>query len=253
MRSVLQNGCLIPKSGDDAGKIQQYVICLLSMRELPEIMALQETIVQQLHRSDILQPFSCDFMKQHLNGKGFVLGVFVKSRLVAFRNVYFPDKHDSTWNLGNDIGLGSSELDKVANLQMVCVHPDYRGNALAMRMNRLSLQLIRDNGAHEHVCATVSPYNYWNIRILLNCGFHIKKLKHKYRGKLRYVVHRQLGRPVTFEPGTAIEISLDDFTFQKILMDDGYCGLDIRAKKDHYRVCDIFKASQWKIVFERAK
>ena len=189
-------------------------------------------------------------MKEHLSGKGFILGVFANDKLVAFRNVYFPGKRDRTWNLGMDIGLRGSELDKVANLQMVCVHPNYRGNGLAMRMNRLSLELLRAQGAYEHVCATVSPYNYWNIRILLNSDFHIKQLKQKYGGKIRYIVYQQFNNPDIFDRTSTIHVSIEDFNTQRRLLEDGYCGLAVRLKSGPHWNYDHLKADQWEIGYK---
>lgn len=125
----------------------------------------------------MLQSFSEDFMKQHLEPLGFAIGVFLENRLAAFLNVYYPASMDKEWNLGIDAGLTGADLRHVANLQMVCVHPRFRGNALATKMNRIALKLLRQRGTHHHICATVSPDNIWNIPALLKSDFHIVKLK----------------------------------------------------------------------------
>ena len=190
-------------------------------------MALQEIIVKKLPSKNLLQTFSWEFMKQHMGDRGFVLGVFVGKRLVAFRNVYFPDPEDKEWNLGIDLGLGLNELSYVANLQMVCVHPDFRGNALALSMNKVALQLLRELKSYYHICATVSPDNIWNIPVLLASGFSISKIKAKYGGKIRYIAYQDLRRPLSYCTSYSRAVRIDDLEMQKKLMDIGYHGTHI--------------------------
>ena len=225
MQNILATGWLKQKDRTVQSKVLKYMITPLYEEHLPVIMALQECIIQSLGRPDLLQPFSCDFMRQHMGRQGMVLGVFVENRLVAFRNVYFPDPHDEEWNLGRDLALPAEALAKVANLQMVCVHPRFRGNGLALKMNQISLGQLRERGTHPHVCATVSPYNIWNLPILLNTGFRVAKLKNKYGGKLRYILHQDLHKPYLFHDDGVVQARLEDFDTQKKLISAGFSGV----------------------------
>jgi uncharacterized protein (DUF1330 family) len=235
MSGILATGLLKQKSNGTRGRASKYIVTYLSEKHLPLVMALQEDIVQNLWRPDLLQAFSSDFMKQHMGRQGVVLGVFVEKRLVAFRNVYYPDTWDKEWNLGLDLGLAQEELTKVANLQMVCVHPRFRGNSLALKMNQVSLGLLRESGARHHVCATVSPYNIWNIPVLLQSGFRIAKLKSKYGGKVRYIVHQNLRRPLIFNDDRAVIVPLDDLESQKRWFDSGFYGVALNKRDNAIR------------------
>lgn len=178
----IQSGVIFQKNNDLNLAEVQYEIRILDTSYLPQIMELQQLIIENLLRQDTLQPFSADFMEEHLGRKGFVLGVLSGNDLLAFRNVYFPDVNDTEWNLGIDLSFPSRILNKVANLQMVCVHPSYRGNSIATTMNKHAIRIIKDLGIHDHVCATVSPYNFWNIKILLDSGFIIKSSRKNTEG-----------------------------------------------------------------------
>jgi len=202
-----------------------YEIRILDVSYLSEIIELQQVIIEGLPRGDMLQSFSESFMKEHIGGKGFILGVVSGGSLIAFRNVYFPDINDPEWNLGIDLGLPENSLCKTANFQMVCVHADFLGNSLALVMNRHAIRILRSMGTYEHLCATVSPYNFWNIRILLDTGFVIKKLKNKYCGKLRYIVHQNLKNPGMFPSDPELMVSLTDFMKQEKLFDAGWSGI----------------------------
>ncbi|MFZ1984119.1 MAG: hypothetical protein WAU91_06880, partial [Desulfatitalea sp.] len=97
----------------------------LGKEDLPRIMALQEIVVQRLSRKDLLQPLSREFMEAHIGAKGCIFGAFIQEELIAFCSGYFPDVDDREWNLGYDLGLEDpDELRTVANLQIICIHPD---------------------------------------------------------------------------------------------------------------------------------
>jgi GNAT superfamily N-acetyltransferase len=186
-------------------------------------------------------------MRTHFRKKGFVLGTLSADELIAFRNVYFPDKYDSRWNLGLDIGLADTELDLVANLQMVCVHPDFRGHGLAGKMNLVALRCMREMGAYKHICATVHPHNFWNVRILLHCGFSLRRLKLKYGGKIRYIAYLHLTNPIAFDDQPSVDISLTDLPTHHSLMRQGYHGVGI--KKTGAEASDPL--SLWYVTFKK--
>ncbi len=228
MQTILASGQLKQKIGSGKCRMKNYRMTFLDQTHLSAIMALQEIIVQNLSRPDLLQTFSYDFMKQHMGRQGMVLGILVEDRLVAFRNIYYPSPRDKEWNLGIDLGLPAAELTQVANLQMVCVHPDFRGNALAYKMNRVSLDALTDAGTYHHICATVSPHNVWNIPILFRSGFCIVKLKNKYGGKQRYVVYQNLRQPMRYSDDSAVYVRLDDLRTQKMLLSRGLCAIALK-------------------------
>ncbi len=230
MNNILAAGLLRQKCEKDRSRAKEFEISYLDEKHLPLVMKLQEVILQDLSRPDLLQSFSYDFMKRHMGPKGVVLGVFVDKRLVAFRNVYFPDPWEAEWNLGLDLGLPEKELAYVANLQMVCVHPSFRGNSLALKLNQTSLGLLREKGTHHHICATVSPFNIWNIPVLLASGFRIAKLKNKYGGKIRYVVHQDLRQSLHFSDRSAVQVRLDNLEAQQQLLAAGFYGVALSKR-----------------------
>lgn len=227
------SGVFVQKGKDSALSKVPYEIRILDVSYLSEIIELQQMIIEGLPRKDMLQPFSDDFIKEHIEKKGFIIGVVSGGNLIAFRNVYFPDINDTEWNLGIDLGLSDNLLCKVANFQMVCVHPAFLGNSLALVMNRHAIRILRSMGTYEHLCATVSPYNFWNIRILLESGFVIKKLKSKYSGKLRYVVHQNLKNPGLFPSDPELTVPLTDFIKQEELFGGGWFGIRLIGSHVH--------------------
>jgi hypothetical protein len=231
MQPTITTGWLRQKRDETQDRLTRYKAARLDESQLPQVMELQKIICRNLQRPDLLQSFTKDFMKQHLGRRGVVLGVFVEERLIAFRNLYYPEPNDSDWNLGIDLNLAGDQLNKVVNFQMVCVHPDFRGNRLALMLNRMALQILRNRGRHPHVCATVSPYNIWNIPVLLATGFHIARLKIKYGGKVRYIVHQDLYSKRRFDDDSAVDVCLDDLDTQKRLLDRGFYGVQLKQRE----------------------
>jgi RimJ/RimL family protein N-acetyltransferase len=252
MPSVIETGFITEKYGVEPIGRRRYTMSFLKEKHLPQMMKLQRIIVDHLNRPDMLAAFSEAFMKRHLGSRGFAVGIFVDRRLVAFRNVYYPDHDDRQWNLGIDLGLDHGQRSKVANLQMVCVHPDFRGNGLAVMMNRVCLEWLRHQGTHPHICATVSPYNYWNVRVLLKCGFHIAAVKDKYSGKLRYIVYQNLDRPLAFIKGQRVHIPLEQIAMQRKILKNGYYGVALKERDDFHGMDENHRAAGFDMIFKQS-
>lgn len=216
--------------------IVPYTMRYLDESHLEQVLDLQEIIVQNLPSSDLLQPFAPDFMRQHVRNKGRIIGILADNKLIAFRALYFPDIDDHEWNLGFNIGLQESELAKVANLQMVCVNPLYRGNQLGLKMNRHAIRFLKEETDYIHLCATVHPRNHWNVRILMKSGFVIRNLKEKYGGKLRYIVYQNLREPIKIMSKDKVFVKHMDIDGQKKVLKSGFLGIDIFESPQGFQV-----------------
>jgi hypothetical protein len=213
-----------------------YTMRYLDESYLEQVLDLQAMIVQNLPSPDLLQPFPPDFMRQHVHNKGRIIGVLTDQGLIAFRALYFPDMDDHEWNLGFDIGLQESELAKVANLQMVCVNPLYRGNQLGLKMNRHAIRFLKEETDYTHLCATVHPRNHWNVRVLIKSGFVIRNLKEKYGGKLRYIVYQNLREPIKIMSSGKVLVKHMDIDEQKKVLKRGFLGIDILESLQGFQV-----------------
>jgi len=213
-----------------------YTMRYLDESYLEQVLNLQGMIVQNLPSPDLLQPFPPDFMRQHVSNKGRIIGVSADSELIAFRALYFPDMDDHEWNLGFDVGLQESELTDVANLQMVCVNPLYRGNQLGLKMNRHAIRFLKEETDYVHLFATVHPRNHWNVRILMKSGFVIRSLKEKYGGKLRYIVYQNLRTPFKIMSKAKVLVKHMDIDEQKKVLESGFLGIDLLESLQGFQV-----------------
>ena len=214
--------------GNDA-----YEVYLLNEAHIPQLMVLQEEVVDALPDKAILQPLDEEELGFILQGNGIMIGVFVSGKLIAFRALLEPVIDDE--HLGYDIGLQTeAELKKVLYQEISNVHPEYRGYGLQRTMADVIMQQV--DGAKYHViCATVMPGNIASMKDKFSQGMHVAALKLKYGGKLRYVFTKQL-LEVERQWTEQQFVSMQDTNIQQQLLKQGFIGKSMKKDEDDWLV-----------------
>jgi ribosomal protein S18 acetylase RimI-like enzyme len=205
-------------------ELMSFEMQFLRECHLVEVLDLQEIVSKSLPSAGIFRPHSREFFEKALGAERSGLGIFTKEGLVAFSLICIPPREH---NLGSEVGLEDEEICKAAHLQVVAVHPAFRGNSLQRRMAERHLQVLKDMG-YEHVCSTVSPYNPFSLRNFLEQGFVIKALKVKFASRWRYIVYKNLLRPIAIGPEEAA-VSPSDIESQVELLESGLLGFGLRG------------------------
>jgi ribosomal protein S18 acetylase RimI-like enzyme len=161
----------------------------IEKENINHILMLHPIIKESLESMDDFFFDDYNFYKHHLATGGKILGCYVNYSLIAYGVLIFPGFDNE--NLGYDIKLGKDELLKVAHLDSVTVHPDYRGNKLQYKLFSL-LEKISIAKGYKHLCSTVSPNNKFSLNNLLKLGLEIKIEKKKYDGKTRLILYKAL-------------------------------------------------------------
>jgi ribosomal protein S18 acetylase RimI-like enzyme len=217
------------------GKPHEDVACqmkFLDINSIDDVIKLQDIMAQALPDKEIFRLTNPEAFRDLLALQRSVIGVLTKYGLIAYNVVSFPGKDGD--NFGADIGIALAELEKVAHLKAVVVHPDYRGNQLQRRLAEIHLNVLRDLG-YCYVCSTVSPKNAISIQNHFSNGFVIKGLKVKYGDRLRYIMYKNIFR--TFVPGPdVVGVDSTDTDGQKLLIDRGFAGFEIQMKNDGWQV-----------------
>ena len=176
-----------------------YQMKFLDISSIDDVVKLQEIMAQALPDKEIFRLTTPEEFRDLLARQRSVIGVLTEDGLIAYNVVSFPGKEGD--NFGADIGLAPEELEKVAHLKAVVVHPDYRGNQLQRRLAKAHQEVLREMG-YRHVCSTVSPKNAISIQNHFANGFVIKGLKVKYGDRLRYInVQKYLSHVCTWAGG----------------------------------------------------
>jgi len=199
---------------------------------LLEVMDLQGIIIQNLSDKEIFRTHSIDYFRDHFNVENAVIGIFTEDGLIAYNILYFPGENED--NFGADVNLPRDELDRVAHLATVAVHPAYRGNSLQSKMQGAHLKVIQEMG-FEHVCCMVSPKNRPSLQNILSHGLIIKALKIKFGWRLRYIMHKSLSCPCVIGP-EEIRVKSSDIEGQIDLLNQGFLGFRLVELPDGFEV-----------------
>lgn len=210
-----------------------YEVHLLTEAHIPQLMVLQQDVVEALPNKAILQPLDEVELRNILQGNGLMIGVFVEGSLMAFRALLKPGMDEE--HLGIDVGLTTdAQLQQVLYQEISNVHPQFRGHGLQRTMADIIMQQV-DTKEFSVICATVMPFNIASLKDKFSQGMHVAALKYKYGGKLRYVFAKFLNEEVrNFESET--ELSMADTESQQTLLKEGYIGISMRQHESEWLV-----------------
>ena len=212
----------------------QYEVYVLTEAHIPQLMTLQQEVVEALENKAILQPLDDEELKFILRGNGLMIGVFVEEKLIAFRALLQPAIDDE--HLGYDIGLTTeAQLKKVLYQEISNVHPAYRGFGLQRTMADMIMQQI-DLTKFTVVCATVMPGNIASLKDKFSQGMHVAALKLKYGGKLRYVFMKEIMQQQKTMWTEEQWVAMNDTTAQQQLLKSGFIGISLKKAEETWLV-----------------
>ncbi|KZE37518.1 benzoate transporter [Bhargavaea cecembensis] len=192
----------------------------LTPEQLPEILSLQEQVIQALEVKERLQPLTEDEFRFILEGNGEMIGVYADGKMIAWRAMLVPDNDHE--GLGRDVGVPEEEIGKVIYQEISAVSPEWRGFSLQTIMGSVLMDRV-DAERYRYVCSTVMPGNIPSLKDKFRHGLEVRALKEKYGGKLRYVFMKDLQAPEQ-ERTESREIPMDDIAAQQALLADGWVG-----------------------------
>lgn len=208
----------------------------LGVANLPEILYLQEEVIDALEDPARLQPLSEEEFLFILEGNGDMIGVFDGEEMIAWRAMLIPDNDHE--GLGRDVGVPEEDIPKVIYQEISAVSPRFRGNGLQKMMAGVLMDRV-DRNRFRYVCATVMPGNIPSLKDKFSQGLEVAALKDKYGGKLRYVFVKDLAAPEQLRTRSQL-IPMADIAGQQALLADGWRGTElIRTDED------------WQVQYER--
>jgi len=226
--SILEVGYLRPR-GLSHEPPSKYIIKFLTEDNLQDIINLQRIVLANIKDPDTYYPMSKEILKELLSKKDFAIGAVIDEDLIAFGIIHIPGLEQG--NLGLDIGMSKEDLNKVAHIQFIFVHPRYWGHSFQNKLIKHILDLVEHIGCC-HVLCTVSPKNYYSLHNVLQSGFLIREMKEKYGGLLRYILYKNMfivSHPAWQDIAT---IKSSDIEGQKRLLGEGFQGFDVSKGSD---------------------
>lgn len=206
----------------------------LSVKNLNEILLLQQKVIDALTTDSFLQPLSDEEFSTILNGNGLMIGAYFDNVLIAFRAMLEPELDDE--HLGKDAGLPESVWPQVLYSEITNVDPEFRGNNLQVLLGEIIFGAV-DKTRFRYICTTVAPFNIASLKDKFAHGLEIVSLKRKYGNMLRYILMKDLSLE-SLETGT-LEIQYIPMAAteeQQQLLEDGWIGSDIEKRNDSWFV-----------------
>ncbi len=211
-----------------------FYIRLLTAADSETVYTLYQQVIAAIDPVH-LRPVDRDFFIAHSGEQGYTLGVFIKpdETLIAYGVLALEET--ALADLGLDVGLTVQQWTQAVKLDGVGVLAPWRGNGLQQRL--LAGRIMIANALQRpHLLATVAPANTASCHNALRFGLHIKALKNKYEGLLRYVLHRDQRQSVQFAVTDSQRIALTDLVAQQQVLANGAWGyhLERDANQQHY-------------------
>ncbi len=156
---------------------------------IAEICDLQETAFKYMENTDILRRNSREMLFSCLLEPHYTLGAFYMGKLIAFAVFYDGGKTDE--NIGRDIEIETSQLDYVANMKLIIVSPEYRGNGL-QRLLMCKIEEYAKSKGKKILCGTVSPDNVYSCKNFELMGYKYHSTKIKYSNLTRNIYFKEI-------------------------------------------------------------
>lgn len=214
--------------------------CYLFDRRLDEprpeplrLYRLGEADVEAIHALHLLaidqgvpgavRPDSREHFAHVVEGGGQIIGLKnEQGALIAYAVLTF--RPDALPDYAASLSLPQSEWDGMACLDGVAVHPAWRGNGVHALLVGWRIEAAQAAGKH-HVCATAAPSNYTSWDTLIGAGLRVVDLGRFYGGMLRYVLYRDLARPVAQpDPASSVAVSIGAIDRQREMLRRGLIG-----------------------------
>ncbi|MDD4557076.1 MAG: hypothetical protein PHE89_07125 [Alphaproteobacteria bacterium] len=149
----------------------------LKPENIHDVVALQETIVQNLHPDEqhfIIKKSEQDFMKTLKNDNNYVLGVYDHDKLVAQSILSLPQNYQEREMPEYE---GNHQNEDIAIYKSILVNPHYRKHGLMKKMLETfeTLDSVKQRKVALIQIAVDNPASWINA---MKHGMHISKVAH---------------------------------------------------------------------------
>lgn len=214
-----------------SGQVVSIRTC--TKEDLPQILTLQDEVIQSLTDKSSLQPLSADEFLPILSEQGILIGAYDQDELVAFRAMLIPSP-DEVDHLAEDAKLPKEAWPQVIYSEISNVRPSFRGNGLQKILGEVLMEEV-DQERFRYVCATVAPFNIASLLDKFAHRMQIVALKEKYEGLLRYILLRDFKEQEIVEVETQF-IPMNQIKAQQLLLAEGWRGTGLEKRDNEWFV-----------------
>ena len=199
-----------------------YVLRVLDKNDVAAVMRLQRELIEIMEKKDLYVPITEEEMLALLEGNGEALGFFINNKMYAACSLLFKVDYEN--NMARELNFSEQELARVAQLELSLVDLDLRGHKLQHKMAAILARRSAEKKRFRYLFTTVSPYNYASIQTVTSMGLQIARLCKMYYGWDRYVVFRDVVKPVKLDTDHPVIVKNTAWAEQQELLSSGYRG-----------------------------
>lgn len=220
----------------------RYDLVLQAADNIDDMLELQQTIFDALPEKAkaFIVPKDRAFFEQHLAKNNYIIGIVSEGKLIAQGILVHPtQQHPKTGMV--DMNL-DRPLEKIAVIQGLLVHPEYRGNSLMSLMVDTRL-LLSHQAKRTDFIAEVSVENHHSWSVLLKEGLRIHSIGiDPADGTVVYNMHAHVGPLVKQRLGkvfnknskkNTVSCHKNDIEKQKELLSKSYMGVSYDPVSQH--------------------
>lgn len=199
-----------------------YRLRFLGPDDLPALESFRSFIFDQLPDIDAYFPETPEFAGLHLGERGVTLGLEAEGRLIACAIVGLPQPGMPAFV--EDLPQPRPALPTTAHMASCMVHPDVRGNGLQRLL--VGMRALYALGAgRPHLFSRVALSNPLSLSNLLAGGFVVRRVLTMHSGRLRYLLHRDMGSaPPAWVPGSERVFAIPEVEEQRAVIEAGWVG-----------------------------
>ena len=157
--------------------------------DLPEVMALQQAIVDALPNKDICATYTEEESLDALETDYCYIAETDGGKVAGYSVLIANTTPVVEKNYGHYFDYDEERLSKTASLDLTMVRPEYRGHGLQRLFNKIRIGQAIDLGAVEGL-TSISPENPYSYRNFLIMNWEIIDQRKLYGGKERYLLHK---------------------------------------------------------------
>lgn len=201
----------------------------LSIADLEAIYGLHIQAIEKVGRPELIRPETLEFFTRMVTDAGRMIGAFDDEGLLAYGVLQ--------WDLSiEEDPFGPLRIDRATRLVKLAgssVRPSYWGHGLHSQLISLRIDAALALGFTQ-AYSTSAPGNHRSWTNLIGEGFRVRTLKEQYGGHLRFLLLKDIGETLPFEPQQWCPI--EDIELQRGLIDGGCEGVDWRHRGDSHEI-----------------
>ncbi len=166
---------------------EELKIKTLTEDDIPEIMDVQEEAFSVMENSANLRRNTKETFSVCFESPSIAYGVYHGEKMIAFGMLYCAglDSENLAHSLDEKV-----DLMTVANVKVIIVRPDFRGNGLQRYVIR-KLEEHAVNNGYKILMATVAPDNEYSMSNFTALGYKCVKVLRKYGGLERALLYKE--------------------------------------------------------------